>query len=70
MPSGTAYKLGDVLASMAGKTVEITNTDAEGRLTLADALTFGLSSNPTRSSTSRRLPAHAWSRSALTSPAS
>jgi leucyl aminopeptidase len=42
MPSGSSYKLGDVIASMAGKTVEITNTDAEGRLTLADALTFGL----------------------------
>ena len=41
MPSGTAYKLGDVIRSMAGKTVEITNTDAEGRLTLADAITYG-----------------------------
>jgi leucyl aminopeptidase len=40
MPSGRAYKLGDVLSSMSGKTVEITNTDAEGRLTLGDALTF------------------------------
>jgi leucyl aminopeptidase len=40
MPSGKAYKLGDVLRSMAGKTVEINNTDAEGRLTLADAITF------------------------------
>jgi leucyl aminopeptidase len=46
MPSGTAYKLGDVLRSMAGKTVEITNTDAEGRLTLADALTYGLELKP------------------------
>ncbi len=43
MPSGRAYKLGDVLRSMAGKTVEINNTDAEGRLTLADAMTFALS---------------------------
>ena len=40
MPSGTAYKLGDVLRSMNGKTVEINNTDAEGRLTLADALSY------------------------------
>ena len=40
MPSGRAYKLGDVLRSMAGKSVEINNTDAEGRLTLADALTY------------------------------
>src|SRR5262249_17134076 len=34
MPSGRSYKLGDVLKSMSGKTVEINNTDAEGRLTL------------------------------------
>lgn len=46
MPSGTAYKLGDVIRSMAGKTVEINNTDAEGRLTLADALTYGLTLHP------------------------
>jgi leucyl aminopeptidase len=46
MPSGTAYKLGDVLRSMSGKTVEINNTDAEGRLTLADALTYGLALKP------------------------
>jgi leucyl aminopeptidase len=46
MPSGSSYKLGDVLRSMAGKTVEINNTDAEGRLTLADALTFGLRLRP------------------------
>ena len=42
MPSGRAYKLGDVLRSMAGKTVEINNTDAEGRLTLGDAITYVL----------------------------
>jgi leucyl aminopeptidase len=46
MPSGTAYKLGDVIRSMAGKTIEINNTDAEGRLTLADALTYGLALQP------------------------
>jgi leucyl aminopeptidase len=46
MPSGTAYKLGDVLRSMNGKTVEINNTDAEGRLTLADAITYGLQLKP------------------------
>jgi leucyl aminopeptidase len=40
MPSGKSYKLGDVLKSMAGKTVEINNTDAEGRLTLGDAITY------------------------------
>jgi leucyl aminopeptidase len=38
--SGRAYKLGDVLASMDGTTVEINNTDAEGRLTLGDAMTY------------------------------
>jgi len=46
MPSGKSYKLGDVLKSMAGKTVEINNTDAEGRLTLGDALTFALTLKP------------------------
>ncbi len=46
MPSGRSYKLGDVLRSMDGKTVEINNTDAEGRLTLADAITYGLRLNP------------------------
>jgi leucyl aminopeptidase len=46
MPSGSSYKLGDVLRSLAGKTVEINNTDAEGRLTLADALSFGLRFKP------------------------
>lgn len=42
MPSGKAYKLGDLMRSMAGKTVELNNADAEGRLTLADAITFAL----------------------------
>jgi leucyl aminopeptidase len=46
MPSGTSYKLGDVIRSMSGKTVEINNTDAEGRLTLADAITYGLQLKP------------------------
>ena len=40
MPGGNAYKPGDVLTSMSGKTIEILNTDAEGRLVLADALTY------------------------------
>lgn len=43
MPSGKSYKLGDVLKSMNGKTVEINNTDAEGRLTLGDAITYAIS---------------------------
>jgi leucyl aminopeptidase len=42
MPSGKSYKLGDVLTSMNGKTVEINNTDAEGRLTLGDALHYAV----------------------------
>ncbi|OGQ26855.1 MAG: leucyl aminopeptidase [Deltaproteobacteria bacterium RIFCSPLOWO2_02_FULL_50_16] len=41
MPSGSAIKPGDVVRAMNGKTIEILNTDAEGRLTLADALVFG-----------------------------
>ncbi len=40
MPSGGATKPGDVVTSMAGKTIEILNTDAEGRLVLCDALTY------------------------------
>lgn len=38
--SGCSYKVGDVLTTMAGKTVQVLNTDAEGRLALADALTY------------------------------
>lgn len=40
MPDGNAYRPGDVLTSMSGKTIEILNTDAEGRLVLCDALTY------------------------------
>lgn len=40
MPSGNAYKPGDILTAMNGKTIEVDNTDAEGRLTLADALCY------------------------------
>jgi leucyl aminopeptidase len=40
MPSGSAQKPGDVLTIMNGKTVEVVNTDAEGRLILADALSY------------------------------
>jgi leucyl aminopeptidase len=40
MPSGTAYHPGDILRIMNGKTIEIVNTDAEGRLVLADALSY------------------------------
>ncbi|MDA3921415.1 MAG: leucyl aminopeptidase [Salinisphaera sp.] len=40
LPDGDAYKPGDILTSMSGQTIEILNTDAEGRLALADALTY------------------------------
>ena len=40
MTSGSAYKQGDVLTAMNGKTIEVDNTDAEGRITLADALCY------------------------------
>jgi leucyl aminopeptidase len=40
MPSGNAVKPGDVVTSMSGQTIEILNTDAEGRLILCDALTY------------------------------
>lgn len=38
--SGKAYKTGDLIGSMSGKTIEVANTDAEGRLTLADAIYY------------------------------
>lgn len=40
MPGGTAYKPEDILTSMSGQTIEVISTDAEGRLILADALTY------------------------------
>src|SRR3989449_3078067 len=40
LPSGTAFKPGDVVKSHLGKTIEIINTDAEGRLILCDALSY------------------------------
>ncbi|MFF4405634.1 leucyl aminopeptidase [Streptomyces sp. NPDC001262] len=46
MPSGTATRPGDVLTMYSGKTVEVLNTDAEGRLVLADALTRASEENP------------------------
>ena len=42
MPSGTAIKPGDVITQYNGKTVEVNNTDAEGRLILADALAYAI----------------------------
>ncbi|MEW6517063.1 MAG: leucyl aminopeptidase [candidate division FCPU426 bacterium] len=46
MPSGTATRPGDVVTSLSGKSIEIINTDAEGRLILADALTYSLRHKP------------------------
>jgi leucyl aminopeptidase len=42
LPSGSALKPGDVLKAMNGKTIEVISTDAEGRLTLADALSYAV----------------------------
>lgn len=42
MPSGSAYRPGDILRAANGKTIEINNTDAEGRLILADALSYAV----------------------------
>jgi leucyl aminopeptidase len=46
MPDGSAYRPADVFSSLDGKTVEIINTDAEGRLVLADALTYARKLEP------------------------
>lgn len=40
MPSGTAYRPGDIITTLSGKTIEVLNTDAEGRIVLADALFY------------------------------
>jgi leucyl aminopeptidase len=42
MPSGSAYRPGDILRASNGKTIEINNTDAEGRLVLADAISYAV----------------------------
>jgi len=46
LPSGAALKPGDIIPTLAGKTVEVVNTDAEGRLILADALTYASRFDP------------------------
>ncbi|MEM9604392.1 MAG: leucyl aminopeptidase [Pseudomonadota bacterium] len=46
MPDGDAYRPGDILTSLSGKTIEVLNTDAEGRLVLADALTWAARFKP------------------------
>ncbi len=47
MPGGSAIKPGDVLRAMSGKTIEVINTDAEGRLILADGLAYARQQSPT-----------------------
>ena len=46
MPGGNSYRPGDILRSLSGKTIEVLNTDAEGRVILADALTYAKRYNP------------------------
>ena len=46
MPDGNACRPGDVITSMSGKTIEVLNTDAEGRLVLCDAITYSEKFNP------------------------
>ncbi|MBI4313894.1 MAG: leucyl aminopeptidase [Candidatus Omnitrophica bacterium] len=46
LPSGSAQRPGDIIRTFSGKTVEVLNTDAEGRLVLADALSFARRSKP------------------------
>jgi leucyl aminopeptidase len=46
MPSSRAYRPGDVITSMSGKTIEVLNTDAEGRMVLCDALTYSQRFDP------------------------
>jgi len=48
MPSGRATKPGDIVTSMSGKTIEVLNTDAEGRLILCDAITYSRKFKPSR----------------------
>ncbi len=46
MPSGSSYRPGDLLRTMSGKTIEVMDTDAEGRVVLSDALTYAQKYNP------------------------
>jgi leucyl aminopeptidase len=47
MVNGNSYRPGDILTSLAGKTIEVLNTDAEGRLILADAITYAIRNGAT-----------------------
>ena len=46
LPSGSAYKPGDIITTMSGKTIEVVNTDAEGRMILSDALHYASMQKP------------------------
>ncbi len=46
MPGGGSYRPGDIIRSYSGKTIEVLNTDAEGRLIMSDALAFGAAMKP------------------------
>jgi leucyl aminopeptidase len=46
MPSSTAYRPGDIVKTLSGKTIEVLNTDAEGRIILSDALFYAQQFNP------------------------
>ena len=48
MPGGGAQRVGDIVRSMNGKTIEVINTDAEGRLVIADALTYAIEQGASR----------------------
>jgi len=48
LPGGGAYKVGDVLTARNGRTIEVLNTDAEGRLVLADVLSIAVEQKPAR----------------------
>ena len=54
MPGGGAFRPGDILRAANGKTIEVVNTDAEGRLVLADALWYARREGATHMSTSPR----------------
>ena len=56
LPSGRAIKPGDIVVAANGKTIEVNNTDAEGRLVLADCLAHAVAAAPSGSSTWRRSP--------------
>ena len=61
MVSGTSYKLGDVIKTRSGKTIEILNTDAEGRVVLADTLDVAKGFQPQSIVDLATLTARAWS---------